>query len=99
MSYTLVIKDDATMDMLESYLYYEEKQSGLGEQFLVTVQKRFADLSTHPEYYSFIDQRKILRDVALDQFPYVIVYEIAGKEVIIYAVHATHKRPIPQYRR
>jgi hypothetical protein len=47
----------------------------------------------HPEHYSYIneDYHRILRDVKLNKFPFVIVYEIAKNEVIIYAVHNTYK--------
>jgi len=34
-----------------------------------------------------------LRDVAVDKFPFVIVYDVAEKEVTVYAIFLTHKRP------
>ncbi len=35
----------------------------------------------------------VLRDVKLAHFPFVIVYEIMGGEVVVYAVHNTARDP------
>lgn len=34
MACTLAIKDEANLEIIEAYLYYEEKRIGLGEEFL-----------------------------------------------------------------
>lgn len=93
MSYTLIVKEEARLDMLEAYLYYEEELTGLGERFLSSILTRFSEISEHPEYYSFIDNRQILRDVTVDNFPFVIIYEKTDESVIVYAVFSTYKRP------
>ncbi|MFA6059639.1 MAG: type II toxin-antitoxin system RelE/ParE family toxin [Taibaiella sp.] len=93
MPYTLVIKEEARLDMLEAYQYYEQQQTGLGEQFLSEVEKRLDDITSHPEYYSFIDNRKILRDIVLDKFPYVVIYDVIGFEITVFAVHFTKRNP------
>ena len=93
MSFTVIVKQEAHQDTIEAYNYYEEKQSGLGEMFLETLRHRYHELAEHPTYYSYIDEDtlKVLRDVRLEKFPYVVVYEIIDKEVIVYAVHNTYK--------
>jgi len=95
MPFTVVVKQEAHQDTLEAYDYYEGKQSGLGERFLEALLRHYQELADHPTYYSYIDEDplKVLRDVRLEKFPYVVVYEIAGTEVIIYAVHNTYKHP------
>jgi hypothetical protein len=74
MAYDLVFKEEARLDMRDAYQYYEQKQTGLGERFLSALQERFTVIKSHPEYYSYIDRKKILRDVAVSNFPYVIIY-------------------------
>lgn len=69
------------------------QKTGLGEDFLVKLQHRFNDLSIQPEFYSYIDSRHLLRDVALDRFPFVVIYEVDQNNVIVYAVHLTYKVP------
>lgn len=95
MSYRIFVKEEAHHDIEEAYFYYEQQQQGLGEKFLAELEKRYADLSSHPKYYSYVanDSLHALRDVKLDTFPYFIIYEISGEDVIVYSVHLTHKKP------
>jgi hypothetical protein len=50
------------------YNYYEEKSTGLGERFLQELIQRYSEITHHPEYYGFIDEQKIIRDVKLRHF-------------------------------
>jgi ParE toxin of type II toxin-antitoxin system, parDE len=95
MPFNVIVKEEAHKDALEAYNYYEEKSTGLGERFLEVLQLRYNELSTNPSFYSFIneDPKKVLRDVKLEKFPFVVVYEIIENEVVIYAVHNTYKHP------
>ena len=89
MAFSVIIKAEAHKDVLNAFFYYEEQQQGLGEKFLKSLDERYSDLLIHPYNYSFIneDPLKVLRDVRLKKFPYVIVFEIADDIVIVYAVH------------
>jgi len=95
MPFHVIITGEAHNDTLEAYRYYEEKQNGLGERFLDILQLCYQSLSLQPENYGYIseDPLKILRDVKLEKFPYVVVFEITEAEVIVYAVHNTYKHP------
>lgn len=101
MAYLRIVKEEAHFDIANAYLYYKEKQPGLGEKFLQALIKRYDDLMQHPTHYSFIAEYpgKILRDVKLEKFPYLIVYEIINAEVIIYAVHNVHQNPNKKLRK
>ena len=93
MAYNVIVRDEAYSEALEAYLYYEEKQEGLGERFLAAVQILYKQLATNPDYYIILtsDKKKVLRDVKLKDFPFVIIFEIRTKDVFVYAVHNTHK--------
>jgi plasmid stabilization system protein ParE len=93
MKYRLVISPSALQDELDAYNYYENIAVGLGERLLDSIEKRCATLAENPEFYGFCDESKIIRDVAIDGFPYLIIYEIAGNDVVIYAIHNTHSKP------
>lgn len=93
MPYALNIKEEARLDLLEAYQYYEQEQIGLGDRFLLEIHDRLSDISQAPENYSYIDNRKILRDVLLKSFPYVIVYEFFNAEVTVFAFYSTYRRP------
>ena len=93
MAFTVVIKEEAHQETIEAFNYYEQKQPGLGERFLESLQERYHQLSEHPANYSYIeeDPEKVLRDIQLKKFPYVVVFEIIGTEVIVYAIHNTYR--------
>jgi hypothetical protein len=65
------------------------------------LEKRYRKLSAHPTFYSYIDEDplKILRDVKLEKFPFVVVYEIIENQVVVYAVHNTYKHPRNKLRK
>ena len=96
MTYRLVIKQEAVLDTQAAYDYYERQKPGLGERFLEHLVARYNDISTDPENYSFLsgDERKILRDIKLRSFPFVVIFEIsATDEVVVYSVRNTHRKP------
>lgn len=93
MTYRVVLTSNAKNQIAKSYDYYEEMRLGLGEEFLQELEKRYDDLTNHPEYYSFIDNRKIIRNIKIKRFPYVLIFEIEANKVIILYVHNTSKQP------
>jgi plasmid stabilization system protein ParE len=101
MSFTVIVKEEAHQDIIDAYNYYEGKSTGLGDKFLDSLQRRYSDLSANPSFYSFIneDTLKVLRDVKLEGFPFVIVYEIIELQVIVYAIHNTYKHPLNKLRK
>jgi|ERR1035437_3941516 hypothetical protein len=99
MAYRLIILQAAAKDTLEGYNYYEQLQQGLGDRFLSEVLERYNDISKHPQYYGFVDEHHIIRDVILKSFPYLVVYEVEDDAVIIYAVHCTYKHPDKKFRK
>jgi len=94
MSYNVLIRDEAYAEALEAYLFYEDKQDGLGEKFLGSLQNIYERLALTPNYYSVLvsDRKRILRDIKLKDSPYIVIFEIADVNVIVYAVHNTHKK-------
>ena len=101
MSFTVIVKQEAHQDTIDAYNYYEEKLTGLGERFLSALRQRYAELSANPTFYSYIDEdpQKVLRDVKLEKFPFVVVYEIIENQVVVYAVHNTYKHPRNKLRK
>ena len=101
MPFTVIVKQEAHNDTVDAYYYYEEKLTGLGEKFLIALQMRYDDIATNPTFFSYIneDPLKVLRDVKLEKFPFVVVYEILETEVVVYAVHNTYKHPQNKLRK
>jgi|TARA_B110000908_G_C10094541_1_gene375658 hypothetical protein len=91
MSYILEVKDEANLEIIEAYLYYEEKRTGLGEEFLEHLNGYFERIIENPEH--FPQKRKPYREVFIKRFPFLIIYETTKREVIVYSVFNTWQNP------
>jgi plasmid stabilization system protein ParE len=99
MAYKIVITEQAKEDTQTAYDYYEEQRQDLGEDFLEELVKKYDDLTENPQHYGYIDNQGIIRDVKIDRFPYVIVFEIIEQRVIVYAIHNTYRHPKRKLKR
>lgn len=91
MKYLLEIKEEAVLDIKEAYWYYEEQKIGLGNQFLETLESYLERVQKYPEHYQI--KRKPYREAFIKNFPYIIIYELDGDKIIIYAVFNTWRNP------
>ena len=72
-------------------LWYEERQEGLGEDFLLEYQATLSRILREPErWHKFrADNRKL----NFHRFPYAVVYSVQADELYIKAVMHLHRRP------
>ena len=101
MGYKVIIKDEARIDIVTNWEYYQNLAEGLGDIFEAAVFARLSDLSLHPLNYGFlgIDNRKIYRSVLLKKFPYKIVYEVIATEVVVFEIFHTKRHPSRIFKR
>ena len=91
MAYILEVKDAANTEITEAYLYYEEKRTGLGEEFLEHLDAYFDRITTNPNHFS--KKREPYREAFIKRFPFLIIYEVTKKKIIVYSVFNTWKNP------
>ncbi|MBW8199454.1 type II toxin-antitoxin system RelE/ParE family toxin [Flagellimonas abyssi] len=91
MTYILEIKDEANREIIEAYLYYQEKRTGLGEEFLEHLDGYFERIVANPKH--FPQKRKPFREAFIKRFPFLIVYEITKNKIIVYSVFNTWQNP------
>ncbi|MCF6348894.1 MAG: type II toxin-antitoxin system RelE/ParE family toxin [Flavobacteriaceae bacterium] len=91
MKYTLEIKDYANEEIRSAYLYYEDKRVGLGEEFLKHLNIYFDRIQNYPEH--FPEKRNPYREVFIKRFPFLIIYEIEKRKIIVYSVFNTWQNP------
>lgn len=91
MAYDLEVKDEANIEIIEAYLYYEEKRVGLGEEFLEHLDAYFDRITVNPKH--FPQKRKPYREAFLKRFPFLVIYEITKRKVIVYSVFNTLQNP------
>ena len=91
MTYILEVKDEANLEIIEAYLYYEEKRTGLGEEFLEHLDIYFDRITTNPKHFQ--QKRKPYREAFIKRFPFLIIYETTKGKVIVYTVFNTWQNP------
>ena len=91
MIYSLRIKEEALEDLQQAYSYYEENRTGLGEDFLLSVEASFNRISRYPK--SFRVRYKKFRADWLNRFPYLIIFRIEEYEVVVFKVYHTSRNP------
>jgi len=91
MVYPLDVKNEANLEIIEAYLYYEEKRIGLGEEFLEHLDVYFERIRTNPKH--FPQKRKPYREAFIKRFPFLVIYEITNTKVIVYSVFNTWQNP------
>ncbi len=91
MKYNIEIKDEANTETMKAYLYYEDKRTGLGEEFLEHLENYFNRIQNNPRH--FPQKRKPYREAFIKRFPFLIIYEVIDNNIVIYSVFNTWQNP------
>ena len=75
----------------DAYDWYEQRQSGLGRDFLDEVDRVVAEITANPARYGFADAD--IREGVLNRFPYAIYYRVLADRIHILAVFHTSRDP------
>lgn len=99
MSYKHVLLARARNELLEAWIQYEERQTGLGDRFKNEVYKRIHEIEQHPERYP--ERKKFYRETMIKIFPFLIIYRIDKKEkhVIVSSIFHGKRNPKKKYRK
>jgi plasmid stabilization system protein ParE len=87
----VVVLDNVSADLAETWAWYEAAQEGLGTEFLEEVYRMLDHIWLHPK--SGTVYKRKYRQAFLLRFPYVIMYEIEEVQVVVYAVLHTSRHP------
>jgi plasmid stabilization system protein ParE len=90
MKYQLLVKEEALQDMTEAFIWYEQERIGLGVEFLDELGKYYSRISTNPEHYQL---HRNQRTAVMHRFPFKIVFEVEGENIIVYAVYHDKRNP------
>lgn len=94
--YKLIFKHRALLMVKEAYNWYEKQKIGLGEEFLSELDVCYKKIQKTPAFFGKIE--KNYRQVRLKRFPYLIVYEIMEKDVVVFAVFHTSRNPDNKFK-
>ncbi|QBO59656.1 type II toxin-antitoxin system RelE/ParE family toxin [Chryseobacterium salivictor] len=91
MIYELEIVEEADLEIIDAYLYYESKKFGLGEKFLKELDQYFERICESPKHFE--GKYKSYREAYIRKFPYLIIFEIEEQKVVVYSVFNTPQNP------
>ena len=81
---TLLVTDAAAADVAEAAVWYEARQPGLGEVFVVTVDVMLEQIHEHPLRCRVV--HAALRRALLPRFPYSIFYCVDHDHLVVLGV-------------
>jgi hypothetical protein len=97
-SYITILSARARKELLESWVWYEERVFGLGDRFENEVYKRIKEIEQNPE--KFIKPEAQFQETRLKDFPFLIIYRVYKEQAIITisSIFHTSRNPASKYR-
>lgn len=86
MNYRLIVRPEVDADLLEAEKWYEEREAGVGREFLQATRQKMIQLPGNPFLYRMRYRRKQIRWTYPSRFPYRISFRVIDDTVVIYAV-------------
>lgn len=91
MSYSLVIRSEAELDIQDAYQFYEERSQGLGSEFVRSIDACISKIGRNPRAYPTVYRQ--IRRVLIRKFPYGIFYLVENRKIIVIACFHVKRDP------
>lgn len=88
---TVLFLDPAEDEFAEAIAYYDARSRGLGDRFAEAVESQLRKICDLPKAAAEIDQG--FRRRLVPNYPYSVIYEIIGEQIVIHAVAHQSRRP------
>jgi len=92
MGYNVWLQDEAILEMDNAFEWYEDQREGLGDELIEEIESCYEYLRINPQRYSYINP--LYRRIKTNRFPYILVYEIEGNDVIIISIRHIKRKPL-----
>ena len=82
--------------MCEAVLYYEAQKRGLGAEFQAEVAASVKAIGESPNRFGLYEGKpvsRLFRRALVKRFPYVVIFEVRDKEVLIVAIVHGSREP------
>jgi len=83
---------EALVEFEEAALFYEQQRAGLGGRFVSAVEAAILGIQETPRRFPIFEEDVRRRLVRV--FPYVILYAIEQKSIVVLAVMHAHQKPL-----
>jgi plasmid stabilization system protein ParE len=89
---------DARAEFRSGALWYAERRTGLGDEFIAEVSAALDRIGDAPESYPAWPRTRaagpLIRKATIQRFPYVIAFEKHEQHVLVLAVAHAKRRPL-----
>jgi plasmid stabilization system protein ParE len=94
----LELHPEARAELRSAALWYDERRSGLGDEFITEVTATLDRIGGTPESYPVWPRTRaagpLIRKATIQRFPYVIAFEKHEQHVLVLAVAHAKRRPL-----
>ena len=97
MTYRLVVRRQAKLDLRRAARWYEEQRPGLGRELVAEVDTVLDRITANPHQWPVI-YREVRRAIA-QRFPYGVFYRIDGTDIVVFAIVHLHRDPFSWQQR
>jgi len=87
----LLVRPDAETDLAAARDWYEERMSGLGEEFILAVDALFASIQASPDVYPIV--HKNVRRGLTRRFPYGAFFVVEESRIVVLGVLHQARNP------
>lgn len=87
----IILRPAAEADLQEAYEWYEQREAGLGAEFLRCVDSCVQLIRRHPEIFPTVHQH--VRQGVVRRFPYSVMYFTTGNNVVVTSVFHVARNP------
>lgn len=78
-------------EVADAYHWYEQRQPGLGTDFLDELERVYAAVRSNPARFGFADRD--IREGLLTRFPYAVYYRVLPNRIRVLSVFHTSRNP------
>jgi plasmid stabilization system protein ParE len=86
MTYRLIVRIEAEVDITDAAIRYQNQRSGLGEEFISEVDAAMEGIVANPRQYPRVRRRPEVRRVLTRRFPYRIFFILRPDAVVVFRV-------------
>ena len=94
----LELHPEARSELRSAALWYDERRSGLGDEFIADVSAALDRVAQGPESYPVWPGTRrtgsLIRKATMQRYPYVIAFEKHEHHVLVLAVAHAKRRPL-----
>lgn len=88
---TARFRPEVVDDLSTAWDWYEQRRSGLGEEFLAAVERCVERITTNPKLFAVV--HRDVRRALVGRFPYAVFFAIRDEEVTVLAILHARRDP------